>query len=274
MQNVCEILQVKHLKTTAYRPQTNGALERFHRTLKDLLSHYIQPDQRDWDEWVPFALAAYSSMTHSSTGDSPVFLLFGRDMDYPYEEIFKPLRVRYDTDSNYVAEFMQRMKIAHRNAIQNMEKNTEKVHNQCNKTSASPTFSIGDRVYLYDPSDKVGLSSKLAKKWTGPYRITELRGVNAQIEEIHGSRIQKVHVNRLKPCLATDAAIDQLGNMPVKYRSVNRDEQTGDYGPRRGRSANKSLTDITVGAPRGSSASTTKELFTENKLETAISTPR
>ncbi|KAG5869632.1 hypothetical protein JTB14_005168 [Gonioctena quinquepunctata] len=46
-----QILLIQHLKTSAYRPQTNGAPQRFHRTLRDLLSHYISPD-RDWDEWL------------------------------------------------------------------------------------------------------------------------------------------------------------------------------------------------------------------------------
>ncbi|KAG5864531.1 hypothetical protein JTB14_014289 [Gonioctena quinquepunctata] len=50
MEDMCQILQIQYLKTTSYIPQTNGALKRFLRTMKDLLSHYISPDQRDWDE--------------------------------------------------------------------------------------------------------------------------------------------------------------------------------------------------------------------------------
>ncbi|KAG5866191.1 hypothetical protein JTB14_035210 [Gonioctena quinquepunctata] len=121
-----------------------------------------------------------------------------RDMDYPLDEIFKPLQVRYDADSNYIAEFMQRMKIAHRNAIQTIEATTDRVHGQFNTKAKEPGFAIGDRLYLYQPAIQAGLTSKLAKKWIGPYRITHLRGVNARIEEIHGRKEQLVHVNRLK----------------------------------------------------------------------------
>lgn len=218
MQSLCKFLQIHHLKTTAYRPQTNGALERFHRTLKDLLSHYIHPHQRDWDEWLPFALAAYSSATHSSTGESPFFLLFGRDMDYPYDEIFRPIRVKYDTDNNYVSEFLQRMKIAHRNAVTNMEKTTDRVHNQFNKGAVPSKIKVGDRVYLFDQADKVGINRKLAKKWIGPFRVIDLKGVNATVKEIHGGKVQKVHVNRLKLCLSCENINDQLANFPVKHR--------------------------------------------------------
>lgn len=54
--------------------------------------------------------------------------MYGRDMDYPYDEIFKPMRVRYDIDSNYVSEFLQRMQLAHRKAIEYIERTTERVH--------------------------------------------------------------------------------------------------------------------------------------------------
>lgn len=118
------------------------------------------------DEWLSYALTAYASMTHSSTGESPFFLMYGRDMDYPYDDIFKPLRVRYDTDSNYVSEFLQRMKLAHRNTIEQMERSTERVHNIFNRKTNAPAFQVGDLVYLHDPATKVGINRKLAMKWT------------------------------------------------------------------------------------------------------------
>ncbi|KAG5895163.1 hypothetical protein JTB14_007332 [Gonioctena quinquepunctata] len=144
-------------------------------------------------------------------------------MDYPFDEIFKPLQVRYDADSNYIAEFMQRMKITHRNAIQTIEATTDRVHGQFNTKAKEPGFAIGDRVYLYQPAKQAGLTSKLAEKWIGPYRITHLRGVNARIGEIHGRKEQLVHVNRLKRCLATEDPRDQLGNVATGFRTHNRE---------------------------------------------------
>lgn len=73
-------------------------------------------------------------------------------------------------------------------------------------------------MYLYDPADKPGLSRKLAMKWTGPYRIKKLKGVTAEIREIHGRKTRKVHVNRLKLCLSAKRTPDQLANVPVRQR--------------------------------------------------------
>ena len=48
--NVCKLLKIKKLKTTAYHPQTNGASERTHRVLAEYLRCYILEEQSDWDK--------------------------------------------------------------------------------------------------------------------------------------------------------------------------------------------------------------------------------
>lgn len=37
MLDLCQLLQVKHLKTSVYHPQTDGLIKRFNQTLKRLL---------------------------------------------------------------------------------------------------------------------------------------------------------------------------------------------------------------------------------------------
>ncbi|KAG5870404.1 hypothetical protein JTB14_035503 [Gonioctena quinquepunctata] len=59
------------------------------------------------------------------------------------------------------------------------------------------------------------------KKWTGPYRITHLGGLNARIEEIHGGKEQLVHLNRLERCLAIEDPRDQLSNVATGVRTHN-----------------------------------------------------
>ena len=45
---LCELLNVKQIKTTAYHPQTNGILERWHGCLKDMLRKQ-EEGPREWD---------------------------------------------------------------------------------------------------------------------------------------------------------------------------------------------------------------------------------
>jgi len=50
------LLKINKIQTTTYHPESNGALERSHRTLAEYLRHYVDEDQTNWDEWIPFAM--------------------------------------------------------------------------------------------------------------------------------------------------------------------------------------------------------------------------
>lgn len=50
-------LAVKHVVSSAYHPQSQGALERFHQTLKSMFRTYCD-DSKEWDEGLPLLLFA------------------------------------------------------------------------------------------------------------------------------------------------------------------------------------------------------------------------
>ncbi|GFU24810.1 retrovirus-related Pol polyprotein from transposon 17.6 [Trichonephila clavipes] len=45
-----DLCNIDHRFTTAYHPQTNGLTERFNKTLADMLSMYVDAEQKNWDE--------------------------------------------------------------------------------------------------------------------------------------------------------------------------------------------------------------------------------
>lgn len=49
-------LKTRHKISTAYYPQSQGALERFHQTLKSLLRAYCVELGHDWEEGLPWLL--------------------------------------------------------------------------------------------------------------------------------------------------------------------------------------------------------------------------
>jgi len=51
----CKILKVTKIQTTAFHPQSNGALERSHRTLVEYLRSFINQEATNWDEFIPYA---------------------------------------------------------------------------------------------------------------------------------------------------------------------------------------------------------------------------
>ncbi|KAK0147995.1 Retrovirus-related Pol polyprotein from transposon 412 [Merluccius polli] len=70
-------LGIKHITSSCYHPQTQGALERFHLTLKSMLRAFCLEFRRDWDEGIPFALFAAREVVQESLGFSPSELVFG-----------------------------------------------------------------------------------------------------------------------------------------------------------------------------------------------------
>jgi transposase InsO family protein len=69
--NTCKWLRVKRIKTSAYHPQTNGALERTHRVLVEYLRCYILENQTDWDKWILYATFVFNTTPHSGTDYTP-----------------------------------------------------------------------------------------------------------------------------------------------------------------------------------------------------------
>jgi len=79
--NTCRLLRIDKIQTTAYHSESNAALERSHHTLAEYLRHYINKDQTDWDEWVPYAMFAYNTTPHTATGYTPFELMYGHQAE-------------------------------------------------------------------------------------------------------------------------------------------------------------------------------------------------
>ncbi|GFV02668.1 hypothetical protein TNCV_2743411 [Trichonephila clavipes] len=64
-------------------PQSNGLVERFNRTLKNMLHNVVRDEGRGWHLQIPYVLWAYREIPHSTTGVSPFQLLYGRQPQGP-----------------------------------------------------------------------------------------------------------------------------------------------------------------------------------------------
>lgn len=191
--NICELLQIKKLHTTAYRPATNRVVERMHSVLKTMISHYVSEERYNWDEVLPYCLCAYRNLVHESTGETAFFLMFLRNQELPIHLITNDHPVKYDIETNYTTEMLARMKQAHSKARTALRLTTSKRCEKFNKKTKKRDFKESDRVYLSVPVNlTTNLAAKLKPKYKGPYRIVQQIGpVNFKIQEIGSSIYRK-----------------------------------------------------------------------------------
>ena len=90
---VCKLLGVTQTRTTPYHPASNGQVERFNRSLLQMIRCYTEKDQSIWDEQLSLLLAAYRSTPHQSTGVSPNLMMLGPEVHQLTDLVFK------DTDT-------------------------------------------------------------------------------------------------------------------------------------------------------------------------------
>ncbi|XP_063592504.1 uncharacterized protein LOC134769695 [Penaeus indicus] len=82
-QQVMNELSIKQYLSTAYHPESQGALERFHQTFKCMLRKYCVEVEKDWDEGVHVLLFASRESKQESLGFSPFELVYGHEVRCP-----------------------------------------------------------------------------------------------------------------------------------------------------------------------------------------------
>ena len=82
-----ESLGISKTRTTAYNPKSDGMVERFNKTLINIVAMMIEPkrQQSDWDECLPYASFAYRCTPQESTGESPNMMVLGREVRLPVD---------------------------------------------------------------------------------------------------------------------------------------------------------------------------------------------
>jgi transposase InsO family protein len=196
---------IKHVRTTPANPRSDGLAENMMRTLKDMLSGYINKYHDNWDEHLAQIAGQYRSTVNDATGYTPFYLLYGREMNQ--KEILNTNKV--NNLHEYAAE-LQEMLFYTWSSVSLREKSNVKTMQLTQiprKKIPFVPFTVGSYCYLKtvprrffkDPSDKKNykLSSKLQFRYSGPYRIVQVISPVIYKADIHGT-IKTVHAINMK----------------------------------------------------------------------------
>uniref|UniRef100_A0A674PAM1 Gypsy retrotransposon integrase-like protein 1 n=1 Tax=Takifugu rubripes TaxID=31033 RepID=A0A674PAM1_TAKRU len=192
-------LRVKHNISSAYHPQSQGVLERYHASLKSLLKAYSLELKRGWEEGLPWLMLAARGVVQESTGFSPNELVFGhkvRDQMSVLMGDLDPSEQPGDV-ADYVSGFRRKLFLAWKMASSNLTAAQKKMKHRFDSKAEMRMFSPGDRVLALLPIP----GSPFEARFSGPYTIKRKTSDTDYLLATPDCRrsTQLCHVNLLKP---------------------------------------------------------------------------
>lgn len=224
---VLKQLRIRHQVASAFHPQSQGALERFHQTLKSMLRAYCTEMDRDWQEGLPWLLLSAREVAQESTGFSPNDLVFGHDVRSPLSLMGEDWRISEPPKSvlHYVNDFRLRLYKLCEFAKQNLARSQKRMKRLFDRGAESRVFHPGDRVLMLTSIK----GSPFQARFTGPYvveRQVSLRDYLVSTPK-RKKKCQLCHVNLLKSyhsAVDADGAVSPL----LQPKSVSAAVVVGD----------------------------------------------
>ena len=153
-QQVVFQLGAKQIKSSAYHPESQGALERFHSTLKNMIKTYCFDNEKDRDEGIGLLLFAVRESVQESLGFSPFELVFGHSVRGPLKLVKGNWLCESPQNLNlldYVTKFRGRLKKVCELAQTNPRESQFEMKNRYDRKAQNSTFKPSDTILVLLP---------------------------------------------------------------------------------------------------------------------------
>jgi transposase InsO family protein len=189
-------LGIQRQRTTAYHPQSNGAIERAHRTIKQCL-RAIGESNTCWEDSLPLVLFAMRTSVNESTQFPPSQLVFGGQLRAPADLLFQ-------TD--------QPTTVSHSDFFKALCAETRRYLSAAdlNQPSRAPSNIPTQPSWVWLQQPNLIGHTGLKLPYTGPYQV--IRQEEAVITLDINGKHTRVNVDRVKPALVNE----QQGNTENK----------------------------------------------------------
>jgi hypothetical protein len=194
IKSICEYFKINKVQTSPYNPKCDGLVERFNKTLCQMLAAYSDSNQTNWDLYLPLVLFAYRTSEQASSEASPFSLLYGRE---PRLGNLDNLNLGYEP-SEFIKNLHERWNEAKRNILKHAVYNKKKYDSKYE--SPPPSYEVGDYVRIKQHLTPVGLKKKLRNNnWSELLEVNKV--VSKQDIEIKlpNGKNKIINVNNAKP---------------------------------------------------------------------------
>ena len=197
---MCDMLGVKKTRTTAFRPCSNGLVERFNRTLNEMLCTTTRENPLTWDKRIYLLTMAYRSTPHESTGFSPNYMVYGKELFMPIDVMMGPPDDSTNQDElDYVVGLRERLEDAYDVAREHLQTSANRQKRYYDVRANEKPYKPGDLVWTMNKTRKKGKCPKMQMRWVGPLVVLDrLNDVTYKVKM--NERDEKIiHYDLLKP---------------------------------------------------------------------------
>lgn len=180
-----KMLGINHYRTTAYHPQANGMIERFHRTLKAAIKC---KNNVEWANEISLIMLGIRSTIKEDINATPAEMLYGKTLRLPPDFFI-------DTQPpNNENEFVTQL----RTSMKKIKPTTASRHSNNIKFYVQPELNNASHVFIRNDT----VRSSLQHPYDGPFKIIKRDNKHFKIN-ING-RSSNISIDRLKAAFLED----------------------------------------------------------------------
>ena len=179
---------IKHVRCTPQHPESNGKIERFHRTFKNMLSKAINNAPGDWEDHVGSVLFSHHISVSDVTHYSPFYLVYGRQPRAPLTKLLHS-RDAIQGFGTRVDNLSTALKAARDHTEDSRKYNKLRLDCKANDGLLNP----GDMVVL--------LAAKpltFTSKWDPHWQVTRISGTTVFQRHQQSGQTKRVHRSKVR----------------------------------------------------------------------------
>jgi transposase InsO family protein len=180
MSELFKKIGVTHLYSTPYHPMTNGQIERYNATMDSKIAALSNEKRTNWDEQLQYVTFNYNTNIHTTTGETPFEMMYGRSPILPFDQ--QQPTINLVQNPQHITELKQYLATLTERAKMNILQQQCRYKNRYDRHRADPIRKINDLVLI----KVLNRRSKFDIRYEGPYRIIQQLGTKTfLVKHIH-----------------------------------------------------------------------------------------
>ena len=171
--DIAKTLGISKVQTVPYNPNGNK-VERYHRTLGQMLRTTVTGNQNTWEDKLPYTLMAYRTSVHNTTKFTPFYLVHGREAYLPVDVIFPRPPQREPLRTVYGVRMRNNLEEAFDFVREEQNKVIKRAAQLYKGNLGGAELKEGELVWYYSPRRKEGTVSKFHRGWLGPFKVVKV----------------------------------------------------------------------------------------------------